>query len=111
MAEAVTEAVSRNADLRNRATNLLDGMFTEAETMLRSGSPPVKLALLKALVPAVVKALTAEEQVDSAAEIRSELESIRQALVLQVGQGDAEQVAVADGPVVDEAPKPKGRKR
>lgn len=97
--------------LRNRASRLLDGMFDEAENMLYNGSPPVKLALLKALVPAVVKALTAEEQVDGAAEMRESFEKLRLELISQVGRGEGPETVEADAPVVDEAPKPKGRRK
>lgn len=68
---ALEVAVSSDDMLKVRATRLANSIFSEAEAMIATGSPAVKVQLVKSMLPAIVKAMASEEKVDDQAELRA----------------------------------------
>lgn len=110
LAAAVGAAVGSDEALRARVDRLVHLAIDRAEQDILTGSPAVRTALMRAIVPAMVKAMTEDGSGgDATADMRVEFESLRQELRGQVA--DTKVVAVSEPPVDDAPPKKKPVKK
>jgi hypothetical protein len=109
-AATVQAAMAMDDQLRARAVRLVDMMLDEAEKMLRTGTPAVKMNLMRTALPAAMKALGQEDRTDENAQLREDVREL--AAEFRARVGGRTEVAVSDAPPVDEAPKkPRARKK
>lgn len=70
--KAVTQAVQEDDILRKHAKNLAMLSMVEAINVLRHGSPAAKAAMAGKFIPAIVRAIEADQQDDELVKMRNE---------------------------------------
>lgn len=74
--ELIVAALSQDEVLKQYIRHIGWKVLREAEYLIEHGSPTTKLAVMKNLMPAVVKALTAQSEDDKYNRMRQDFESL-----------------------------------
>ena len=99
MAAAV---VAQDEELRDRVRRLANMTLDAYEQMMRTGTPQVKTALMRSMIPALVKELREEKEDDSIVALRMQVEAMNRQMRADVGRGAVGRKAQAD--VVEDGP-------
>ena len=85
---AITAAVVAHDDeLRTRVRRLANMTLDAYEHMMINGTPQVKTALMRSMIPALVKELREEKEDDSIVALRSQVEAMNRQMRADVGRG------------------------
>lgn len=80
----VTEAVTDDDVLGAAARSLAATAIATAQDFLVNGSPQMKLKLISSLLPAIGRALAAQEVDEEMVELRAQLRGLQQAMLVDV---------------------------
>jgi len=106
--EITKAAVADDTELQERARKLINLTLRQAEIDITTGTPQVRHALMRAVIPAIVKLSENQQQVDELAELREQMalmqQSFQQGIAVGVGVNAAPEPELTDDGLPIDAP-------
>lgn len=85
--EITKAAVADDTELQERARKLINLTLRQAEIDITTGTPQVRHALMRAVIPAIVKLSENQQQVDELAELREQMALMQQSFQQGIAVG------------------------
>lgn len=89
IAALTASVVAQDDELRTRVRRLANMTLDAYEHMMLNGTPQVKTALMRSMIPALVKELREEKEDDSILALRMQVEAMNRQMREDVGRGVA----------------------
>lgn len=87
IAALTASVVAQDDELRTRVRRLANMTLDAYEHMMLNGTPQVKTALMRSMIPALVKELREEKEDDSILALRMQVEAMNRQMRADVGRG------------------------
>lgn len=74
--DIAAQVVAEDDELKSRVRGLIDLMLEQSEELIQTGTPAIKLQLMKSVIPALVKEMRPAEKNDELAELRTAMREL-----------------------------------